>query len=276
MIAKDFAPSPQLASYISQYRVRHFVFNNRSRPGFKPFPPRPEQCVVFYPKGMEVTEYARTGQRLSIPRSVVSGQLTERINRYVSTPEFLMISADLHPGSLFRLTGIASAAFTNQYVDAEAVFSTGIREVNERLAEQTDYAQMIDVIDTFFLQLLRKQKKEVIPLDAVIQHAMSEGDNWSIDHLARQSFLSPRQMERKFYERTGVCPKMFLRITRFNRSYWMRLKKPQLSWFSIAIACGYSDYQHLVKDYKEFANTTPTAFFLEEQKAPGRVLGLTR
>jgi hypothetical protein len=56
----------------------------------------------------------------------------------------------------------------------------------------------------------------------------------------------------------------------------MHLKNPKLNWFQIAMACGYADYQHLVKDYKHFANTTPILFFLEENKAPGRILGLNK
>ncbi|ULQ54914.1 hypothetical protein KJS94_09715 [Flavihumibacter rivuli] len=38
--------------------------------------------------------------------------------------------------------------------------------------------------------------------------------------------------------------------------------------------CGYHDYQHLAKDYREFANGSPNDFFREESKAPERVLGL--
>jgi len=276
MIAKDFSPSLPLADYINQYRVRHFVFNKQQQPDCKPFPPRPEQCVIFYPRGVEIAEYARTGNKVLQQRSIVAGQLTERINRYVSVPEFLMISVDLQPGALYRLTGFVSSEFTNQYVDAEAVFSNGIREVNERLAESTDYSAMVAIIDSYFMQLLKKRATEAVALDRVIQQTITKADEWTIDQLSRQAFLSPRQLERKFYDRTGVSPKLFLRIARFNRSYWMRLKKPELSWFSIAIACGYTDYQHLSKEYKEFANTTPVAFFSEEKRAPGRVLGLTK
>ena len=98
----------------------------------------------------------------------------------------------------------------------------------------------------------------------------------SLDSLSKKAYLSARQLERKFDERIGVSPKTFLRITRFNQSYWMRLKQPKLDWLSIAVSCGYSDYQHLAKEYKAFANTTPNMFFEEETNAPGRALGLTK
>jgi transcriptional regulator GlxA family with amidase domain len=56
----------------------------------------------------------------------------------------------------------------------------------------------------------------------------------------------------------------------------MHLKQPKLDWLAIALACGYHDYQHLVRDYRDFAAATPKSFFHEESKAPGRVLGLTK
>ena len=42
-------------------------------------------------------------------------------------------------------------------------------------------------------------------------------------------------------------------------------------FFGIAIACGYTDYQHLVKDYLEFTNTTPNKFFAEESQENERI-----
>jgi transcriptional regulator GlxA family with amidase domain len=116
----------------------------------------------------------------------------------------------------------------------------------------------------------------MLALDTVIEKMVADADGWTIDGAARQAFLSPRQLERRFYERTGVCPKLFLRIARFNKSYWMRLKTPGVSWSSIAMACGYTDYQHMVRDYKEFANATPNTFLSDEKKAPGRLLGLNK
>ena len=40
-----------------------------------------------------------------------------------------------------------------------------------------------------------------------------------------------------------------------------------------AIRCGYHDYQHLVKDYKEFTGYTPPQFFAIDNGSPERVFG---
>jgi len=36
---------------------------------------------------------------------------------------------------------------------------------------------------------------------------------------------------------------------------------------------GYYDYQHLVRDFKEFTNLTPNGFLITEGKAPKRTFG---
>lgn len=36
---------------------------------------------------------------------------------------------------------------------------------------------------------------------------------------------------------------------------------PDLGWLSIAIACGYHDYQQMTKDYLEFAEALPAKWF---------------
>ena len=276
MISKDFLPSPLLNEFISSYRLRHFVFTGLYKPSFKPFPPRPEQCLIFYPKGKEIAEYLTSGKKIERPRSVISGQFTERVNRYVTAPEFLMIAVDLRPGALHRLTGIPFSEFTNKCIDAEDIFPADMPKVNERLANAKDYAEMISIIETFCLELAKRSKKEILAVDNLLQNLVEEPVMQSLDNLSKKAYLSARQLERKFDERIGVSPKTFLRITRFNQFYWMRLKQPKLDWLSIAVSCGYSDYQHLAKEYKEYANATPNNFFDEETNAPGRVLGLTK
>ena len=275
MISRDILPSSLLQGLISQYRLRHFVFRNGIVPPAKPFPPRPEQCLTFYIKGKETAKYLKEGLEIHKPRSVISGQFTYRVDRYVSYPEILMIIVDFRPGALHRLTGIPFTELTNKDLDAETVFPPEIRRVNDRLNSTDSYDEMIQLVETFFTELFQRSQKEFVAIDRMLSLIAQEPD-YSIDWLARNSYLSLRQLERKFDERVGINPKTFLRISRFNQSYWLHLKNPKLSWFDIAMTCGYTDYQHLVREYKEFANTTPNIFFTEESSAPGRILGLTK
>jgi len=276
MIFKDLIPTEPLKDYIDRYRLLHFVFEGNISPTYKPFPPRPEQYMFFFPRGKETTEYVNSGDIVQRPRSGISGQFTCRVNRYASSPEFLMIQVLFKPGTLHRLTGIPFTELTNKCIDAEAIFSSELSCVNARLNSTDSYTAMITIIESFFLKLVSKVKKEIQAVDMALNLVVKDGSSYRLDWLTKVAFLSPRQLERKFNESVGVCPKTFLRISRFNQSYWMRLKNPGMDLFSIAIACGYNDYQHMVKDYKDFANTTPNLLFNDESNAPERLLGLNK
>jgi hypothetical protein len=52
-------------------------------------------------------------------------------------------------------------------------------------------------------------------------------------------------------------------------------RAPHLDWLTVACQTGYYDYQHLVRDCKEFAGTTPARLVEEENGSPASVLGVT-
>jgi transcriptional regulator GlxA family with amidase domain len=96
----------------------------------------------------------------------------------------------------------------------------------------------------------------------------------SIDKLANLACLSSRQFYRKFNERVGIGPKVFDKVVRFEKAFFMKNANPNLDWLTIALACGYYDYQHLSKDYKYFTNMSPTLFYELDTKAPERTFGI--
>lgn len=85
-----------------------------------------------------------------------------------------------------------------------------------------------------------------------------------------------RQFERHCRERTGMSPKTFARIARFDRAYYTKLKYPNRDWLTIAIDCGYFDYQHMVKDFKVFTGQTPPEAMALQSTAPESLLGVIR
>ncbi|MBL0294607.1 MAG: helix-turn-helix domain-containing protein [Saprospiraceae bacterium] len=58
-----------------------------------------------------------------------------------------------------------------------------------------------------------------------------------------------------------------MKVVRFENAFRMKNKNPVMDWLSIALSCGYYDYQHLVKDYKDLTGLTPNQFHEIESKA---------
>lgn len=272
MVLLEFAPSASLSDFVRVYRVVHFVFDDAANIPFKPYPPRPEHCLSFYPRDTETVEYVNGGDKITKLKTVLMGQHDVVTNRFVGK-DFLVFQVVFKPGALYRITGIPSNQLNNSYFDAEVVFPRNIKEVNDKINDAVDYIQMVSIVEAFLLKQINRGVKESHRLDLVSNLILQTNQNLNIEWLAKESCLSLRQYERKFIERMGISPRYFNRIVKFENAFRMKNKQPNLDWQSIAFNCGYYDYQHLVKDYKAFTNQTPTAFHLLDNQSPERQFG---
>lgn len=274
MLLKDFIPAPEVREFVQLYRIVHLHFDKGMIVPPKAYPPRPEHCLAFYPYDTETIQYAASGKMVQHLPVVLYGQFTEVTNRMIGH-HFLVFQIIFYPGALYRLTGLSAEELNNQYLDAEAVFTSELRNVNEQLYHAADYPGMLEVANNFVKELIRHQKKPRLLTDDAWQLLLSGHSRYSLDQLAREACLSTKQFERRFKERTGVNPKLYERIIRFDKAFRLKNSKPSFDWLRIAIECGYHDYQHLVRDYKDFTGLTPTAFHEIENNAPERKFGLS-
>ena len=268
----ELQPSVALQEFIRVYRIVHFVFDSKATLPFKAYPPRAEHCLSFYPKDTETVSYTKSATKISNLKSVLMGQQSEITNRFVGN-DFLVFQIVFRPGALFRITGIPSYELTNSYIDAETIFPKEIKNINEQLHQAKDYIEMKTIIESFLWRQVQHQKKEAHRLDVVCNSLLNATQNFSIDSQAQAACLSPRQFERKFVERMGVSPKYFSKIIRFESTFRMKNKYPHYDWLTIALQCGYYDYQHLAKDYKELTHHTPAAFHVLDLNSPERKFG---
>lgn len=273
MLLKDFIPAPDVQEFIQLYRIVHFQFEPGMVPPAKAYPPRPEHCLAFYPFDTETVQYNNSKRREQHIPIVLYGQFDEVTHRMIGS-NFLVFQIIFFPGALYRLTGMPSSEIHNEYIDATSVFGNHLHLVNEMLAEANDYGAMIRVANEFVRDLITTWKRPKRPIDDACSQLL-QSENYSVEQIAKESFLSVRQLERLFKERTGVNPKLYERIIRFDKAFRLKNSQPRFDWLRIAVECGYHDYQHLSKAYKDFTGLIPTGFHALEEKAPERLFGLS-
>lgn len=273
MILKDFLPSPHLREYFRLYQSIRFKFGDLDVIPHKVYCPRPEICLGFYLRDLQHVGYENQKDVLQFPKTVISGQHTVLTKKYTGN-DFWLLQIVLQPSAFFRLTAIPTYELTNQFIDAEAIWGNEIRETRERMSQKEDVSDVIMIVEQFLERIVRNSKQDFHRIDSLGIAILKQPGPISIDRLASDACLSPRQFHRKFSERTGIGPKLFDKVVRFERAFFMKNAHPHLDWLTIALACGYYDYQHLAKDYKYFTNMTPTGFYELDTKAPERTFGV--
>jgi AraC-like DNA-binding protein len=272
MFLDNIIPSNDLSEFIRKYTIVDVAFPQGQPVPFKAYPPHPQDCLEFHPKDTEVVTIGNSPTHYSGKRIVITGQFTCVSNRHIGR-KFLVLQVVFKPGALHRLAGIPANELNNTYLDADLILGNEVHLVNEQLYHAKSYREMIETVEFFLRKRVKRKKKQSHYLDIIADKMLFNYDDQSLDSLAREACLCYRQFGEKFKERIGVNPKLFMRIIRFFSAYKMKNKFPKKDWLTIALHCGYHDYQHLVKDYRIFTGLTPTRFFEIELKSPERRFG---
>lgn len=251
----------------------HFVFDKNEPIPLKPFPANPLPCLVFYVRGSVTAHDPNTGLARTFPAVSLNSSITRRLDFSISH-DCLLLSVGFRPGALAKLVRMPLTEFVDERVDAEAILSNEIHQVQEQMTNATTYAELVQIAEDYLWQRIQKVKMDVHPIDSVAQLVFEGPNRLSIDKMAHMACLSISQFERRFIHMTGVTPKFFARITRFHTAYQLKDRNPTIDWLSVALQTGYYDYQHLVKDFKQFANDTPASLLEAQAHSPERLLGI--
>jgi AraC-like DNA-binding protein len=137
--------------------------------------------------------------------------------------------------------------------------STGLSRNLENALESPD---PIAAVESALLSVVGSStRRDQLIGEAVRRLTVARGSS-DIAVLARELGLSTRQFERRFSAAVGLPPKVFSRIQRFTNVF-RALERPSCDWVEIALACGYYDQAHLIRDCKSFSGCTPAILLSE-------------
>jgi len=273
MIFSCYPPHHLLQELVHDYLLIDFDLTALEHVPVKPYPVCPKQGLIFYLKGTVNTKDYGNGATNVRPKTVVFGQPLHRQDLFLPK-KYLAISVRFRPGGLHKLLRLPMSELAHRNEDAEIFFGKSIQELHAKLEEITNYQEMLGLIDHFLIQHCKKVNLNNHPFDKVAKLMVDTPQHLSIDKISEQACMSRSQLERRFLQQVGVQPKMFLRISRFYKAFLLKQRQPELSWLDVAWDSGYHDYQHMVKDFKKFGNTTPRALTEQNYSSPEQALSL--
>lgn len=273
MIYQYRQPGYHLRNYVRDYVLAHFVIDPNQDVPLKPFPAKPQGGILFLIRGFFNANDSSSSIIEKRERTQIVGQREFR-QTFQLSHEFLMIDVIFQPGALYKLLGIPMTEFLNKNIDAELIFGQEIRNVNDQLANTLCYETMFSIIEKFLFEKIKKVKDNLHPIDKIGEFILDNSNSFKLDFIANQACLSYRQFERRFVQQVGVTPRFYQRMGRFRKAFELRLRYSNLSWLEIAWQMGYTDYQHLVRDCKQFSGNTPNQLMQEEKNSPSHMLGI--
>ena len=168
------------------------------------------------------------------------------------------VEVRLTPLGTHMLLGVPMHELADRVVALEDVLGRGGAELPERLHAAGSWPERFALLDRLLARRLEQARRP----DAGVEHSwwrlVQTHGAASVEALADEVGWSRRHLFARFRDHTGLPPKVFARILRFQRAATLMADPAGPSLCEIALDCGYYDQAHLNRDFRAFAGRTPT------------------
>jgi AraC-like DNA-binding protein len=176
------------------------------------------------------------------------------------TEGFTLIAYFFKPCSLMTLFGVDALELTDSPIDLHLLSPRKTLPLEEQLLNSCSVKEMIALLDLYILSLIDKKKTE----NAIIRYAAvkiaADPSIKIVTLVQNELYTTERTFERMFKRTIGIPPNLYRRICQFNAAFQQLNTRNFKSLSDIAFHNGFSDQSHYIRSFKEFTNTTPTAF----------------
>lgn len=198
----------------------------------------------------------------STNKACLFGLLTQYNGIMTFEGKYNTFTIEFKPNGFNKMFGIPANKICNNTFPANEVIGNGVENFYEQLLYASDVQEMAMLTDSFLIDFLNRRKAMYIH-DGInrISNLLLTTLNTNISQYASQANMSMRNFERRFAEQVGTSPKLFCRLLRFNAAMKFKMSDPKKGMSEIAYECGYYDRMHMIKEFKQFANTSPANVF---------------
>jgi AraC-like DNA-binding protein len=184
-------------------------------------------------------------------------------------PEYLEVR--LAPlGAYVLLGGVPMDELSGHLVDAVALFGSSGRRLGERIRAESTWRRRFDIVEEFLLRRLEAGPRPSPEVAWAWRRLVTSGGTVAIRQVAADVGWSHKHLITKFKREVGLPPKTAARLVRFERLMERLDEHLPPRWEQVAVDGGYADQAHLIREFREFTGTTPTAFW-DSARASGRV-----
>lgn len=162
------------------------------------------------------------------------------------------------PDGLSRLFRFPVSVLSHKLVSATDLLGERMNGLHAQLGECSSFGQRVEIVERFLLaRAAANQSDDCDCIGKVSAHFFSNHGVVRVSDAAADLGLSVRQFQRKFLQTTGLTPKTFARVARFQTALDTKLLFPNSSWLDVAHSLEYFDQMHMVRDFHQLAGTAP-------------------
>ncbi|WP_027501325.1 helix-turn-helix domain-containing protein [Rhodococcus sp. UNC363MFTsu5.1] len=173
-----------------------------------------------------------------------------------------ILAVRFRAGSLRRLLPAGVEEVADAAVSAEDAWQNAGRRLADTVRSAPTGPMRIAAMDRALRALVANRPRERAGEAGVIAAAdlvYRRRGAVRIDHLAAETGMSARQLQRRFPPAVGVGPKEFQRLTRIQHAARTLLLQDEPRYLATALDGGFYDQNHFIREFRQFTGRTPAA-----------------
>lgn len=201
--------------------------------------------------------YAEGGE--AQPGAVFAGQLTRPLWLRATGPSGVL-GVRFHPAAARCFAAMPMVQANDRRIDLDALWPGQGTKLASDVRRVDDDTMRAAVVTDFVAQRIAAGP----PLDDAVVRccALLEGaqGDTGVTAMCELAGLGRRQLERRFRDAVGVGPALLATILRLRAVFDVIERDSARPWTDAALAAGYFDQSHFIRDFRRLVGCTPTEF----------------
>lgn len=174
------------------------------------------------------------------------------------------------PGGVLPFLNAETSELANEHANLADLWGRSGLELYERLCSAATHQQRFRTMENVLRGRLQDHTGRQLQVNVALQ-MFAIGNGARVRNVAQEVGLSQRRFIQMFSSHVGLAPKLYCRILRFQQARVLAENLEPPDWATIAVACGYFDQSHLIRDFKEFSGSTPEIYWLQQHHKDDRL-----
>lgn len=221
----------------------------------------PHLVIRIEDEPIRIRENASRSDETNFGYAAVGGTRTSPYTR-VAPARSRVVGAVLRAQGVQALFGVSGADLAHRHTALTDLWAAGTDAIRERLTAAFDLAGLVATFESVLIERLR-QPLAMHPAVALLLASPPA----RIREAVFESGYSHRHVTAVFTKATGLTPKEYARVARFERAVALWGAAPSISLADLAVAAGYSDQPHLSREFKRLSGMTPGGY--RKRATPG-------
>ncbi|MFG2612086.1 AraC family transcriptional regulator [Streptomyces anulatus] len=256
-------PAPALRQYVDSY----VGFDLRGLPaGVHCGPPsRALTAVISLSVPLELSADIDDGAPVTRFSSVAGGLMCRSVAIHHDGRQH-GVQLSLTPLGARAIYGMPAAELAQRLVPLDELLGALAVELVDRLRAATTWTARFAALDELLLRAVGsgaggdRVPRERPEVAEAWRRLVAARGRVQVGAIAAELGWSRRYLTERFRGEVGLSPKTFARVLRFEHAHELAAAQDPLPWADVASVSGYADQAHLVRDWREFTNRTPTAW----------------